>query len=144
MSTNNQSQFDFAKFNEMTDKVPVGLKLTLASSLLRGAVMSLERFENPQEQNVREISDDLKSYIKDVWKPFAEAQKAEREARIDNSTKPDVNTMENLQRQLKEQQRMVQALLDGNLAKAQKAEQGIKEIRDGELNQTGDPQQLAA
>ena len=144
MSTNNQSQFDFAKFNELTDRVPVGLKLTLASSLLKGAVMSLERFENPQEQNVRAISDDLKSYIRDTWKPFADRQKAEREARIDNSTKPTPDTMENLQRQLKEQQRMIQAMLNGDFAKAQKAEQGIEEIRNGELNQTGDPQQLAA
>ncbi len=144
MSTNNQSQFDFAKFNEMTDRVPVGLKLTLASSLLKGAVMSLERFENPQEQNVREISDDLKNYIRDTWKPFAEKQKAERDAKIDNSTKVDPDTMENLKKQVEEFQRMVAAMKEGNLAAAQKAEAGIKEIGDGVLNATGDPQAAAA
>ena len=59
---NTNNSFDFNAFNGLTGRVPTGMKVFLALQLLKDAVVSLERFENPLESDLRGIVTDLKDF----------------------------------------------------------------------------------
>jgi hypothetical protein len=73
MSTTN---FDFKAFNAMTRDTAAGMKLALAEGLLKDALYSLERYNNPLSDGCNEALNELKTFrIK--YKAAAEERKAQ-------------------------------------------------------------------
>jgi len=56
-----QRNFDFNAFNELVQRKPARLQLYLAQQLLSEAMWSMERYDNPRQNEVRVIFDNIKS-----------------------------------------------------------------------------------
>ncbi len=76
MANNN---FDFKQFNATTRDVAAGLKIVLAEGLLKDALWSLQRFNNPLGAELQGIVNDLQVY-KAKYKAASAARAAEHPA----------------------------------------------------------------
>ena len=59
MST--QNNFDFNGFNALTERKPAGLQIFLAQQLLSNALWSMEKYDNPRQEEVRDALNALKT-----------------------------------------------------------------------------------
>lgn len=55
-------KFDFNAFNKMTDNIAPGLKIALAEGLLRSALYTMERFNNPLTDELMGVNMELKTF----------------------------------------------------------------------------------
>jgi hypothetical protein len=83
------TQFNFDAFNKLTDDVAPGLKIALAQSLLRSAIWSMERYNNPLVDDLYGIGNELKEFRIKYKEAAAARQKklenaSERNADLDN------------------------------------------------------------
>jgi TolA-binding protein len=69
-----QSNFDFNAFNELVQRKPAGLQIFLAQQLLSEALWSMEKYDNPREQEVRDLFNGIKE-LRARLKSDAEARK---------------------------------------------------------------------
>ena len=53
-------QFDFKAFNTLTDRIPAGLQIALAESLLANALWQFDRWDNPRSEELRGVFSELK------------------------------------------------------------------------------------
>jgi hypothetical protein len=56
-----QNNFDFNGFNAMTERKPAGLQIFLAQQLLSNALWSMEKYDNPRQEQVRDALNALKT-----------------------------------------------------------------------------------
>ena len=73
------NQFDFKAFNDMTNNVAPGLQIALAEGLIRSALYSLERFNNPLTDELLGVNMELKSF-RVKYKAAADARKLSQPA----------------------------------------------------------------
>jgi hypothetical protein len=55
------NNFDFNAFNNLTERKPAGLQVFLAQQLLSNALWSYEKYDNPRQQEVRDILNEIKA-----------------------------------------------------------------------------------
>ena len=56
-----QSNFDFNQFNILTERKPAGLQIFLAQQLLSNALWSMEKYDNPRQDQVRDALNAIKA-----------------------------------------------------------------------------------
>ena len=56
-----QNAFDFTAFNRLTEHKNSGLQIFLAQSLLSNALWSMEKYNNPRAQALRDALNDIKA-----------------------------------------------------------------------------------
>ena len=69
-----QNAFDFNAFNQLTEGKPAGLQIFLAQQLIANALFSMEKYDNPRSQSVRDIFTDIK-ILRSLLKDDAAARK---------------------------------------------------------------------
>ena len=68
-----QNDFDFNNFNAMTQRKPAGLQIFLAQQLLSNALWTMENYENPRSQEVRNALNSIKA-LRQLMKDDAAAR----------------------------------------------------------------------
>ena len=56
-----QNNFDFNAFNNLTERKPAGLQIFLAQQLLSNALWSMEKYDNPRQEQVRDALNAIKA-----------------------------------------------------------------------------------
>lgn len=56
-----QGDFDFNAFNGLVQRKPAGLQIFLAQQLLSNALWSMENYDSPREQEVRDLFNGIKA-----------------------------------------------------------------------------------
>ena len=56
-----QSKFDFNAFNSLVEQKPAGLQIYLAQQLLSNALWSMEKYDNPRQNETRDALNALKT-----------------------------------------------------------------------------------
>jgi hypothetical protein len=56
-----QSKFDFNAFNSLVEHKPAGLQIYLAQQLLSNALWSMEKYDNPRQNETRDALNALKT-----------------------------------------------------------------------------------
>lgn len=59
--SNQNNEFNFAGFNDLTERKPAGLQVFLAQQLVSNALWSLEKYDNPRAEALRNILNDIKT-----------------------------------------------------------------------------------
>ena len=57
-----EDRFPFPVFNALTNDLPAGMQLALAEGLLKSALNTLERYNNPLEADLYKLRSDLKTF----------------------------------------------------------------------------------
>lgn len=66
-----QQNFDFQSFNNLTDRIPAGLSIFLAQSLLDSAAWQMKRYDNPRLSDVESLIDEIKQLRAEIKKEAA-------------------------------------------------------------------------
>lgn len=62
MATTQGNKFDFAAYNALVNNVAPGLQIALAEGLIRSALYSMERFNNPLTDELFGVNQELKLF----------------------------------------------------------------------------------
>jgi hypothetical protein len=56
------NKFDFDAYNKLTNNIAPGLQVALAEGLIRSALYSMERYNNPLTDELFEVNQELKLF----------------------------------------------------------------------------------